>query len=107
MSTTLEPVVCCAPLAAAAMSDDEATATAELFRTRRPARPDREPRRDERRAGVRVQALRAAGAPPSRPSPTIWKKLVDAGLLEREQRGKWAYFALGATPSRSSRRSPT
>ena len=22
------------------------------------------------------------------------KKLVDAGLLEREQRGKWAYFAL-------------
>jgi ArsR family transcriptional regulator, arsenate/arsenite/antimonite-responsive transcriptional repressor len=22
------------------------------------------------------------------------KKLVDAGLLEREQRGKWAYFSL-------------
>src|SRR6188474_2120335 len=29
------------------------------------------------------------------------KKLVDAGLLEREQRGKWAYFSL--TPEASER----
>jgi ArsR family transcriptional regulator, arsenate/arsenite/antimonite-responsive transcriptional repressor len=29
------------------------------------------------------------------------KRLVDAGLLEREQRGKWAYFSL--TPEASER----
>jgi ArsR family transcriptional regulator, arsenate/arsenite/antimonite-responsive transcriptional repressor len=29
------------------------------------------------------------------------KRLVDAGLLDREQRGKWAYFSL--TPEASTR----
>ena len=32
VSTTVEPVVCCAPLAASTLSDEEAEATAELFR---------------------------------------------------------------------------
>ena len=32
VSATLEPVVCCAPLAASTLSDEEAEATAELFR---------------------------------------------------------------------------
>lgn len=95
MSTTLEPVVCCAPLAAAAMSDDEASATAELFRALGdPAR-------------VRIVNLVATSDEPvcacelyeplGLAQPTVshhLKKLVDAGLLEREQRGKWAYFAL-------------
>ena len=26
------------------------------------------------------------------------KKLMDAGLLEREQRGVWAYYSLPTTP---------
>src|SRR3954466_650492 len=36
-------------------------------------------------------------APLGLSQPTVshhLKKLVDAGLLEREQRGKWAYFSL-------------
>ena len=95
VSTTLEPVACCAPLAAAAMSDDEASATAELFRALGdPAR-------------VRIVNLVATSDEPvcacelyeplGLAQPTVshhLKKLVDAGLLEREQRGKWAYFAL-------------
>ena len=32
MSTTLEPAVCCAPLAASTLTDEEAKATAELFK---------------------------------------------------------------------------
>jgi ArsR family transcriptional regulator len=95
VSTTLEPVACCAPLAAPAMSDDEASATAELFRALGdPAR-------------VRIVNLVATSDEPvcacelyeplGLAQPTVshhLKKLVDAGLLEREQRGKWAYFAL-------------
>ena len=70
VSTTLEPVVCCAARPPAAMSDDEASAAAELFRAGDPARPDREPRRDERRAGARASST-SRWASPSRPSPTI------------------------------------
>lgn len=95
MSTTLEPVACCAPLSTAAMSDAEASATAELFRALGdPAR-------------VRIVNLVATSdesvcacelyEPLGLAQPTVshhLKKLVDAGLLEREQRGKWAYFTL-------------
>ena len=86
------PVACCAPLAAPALSDEEAEATAALFRALGdPAR-------------VRILNLLATADEPvcvcelrrcrSRLSqPTVshhLKKLTDAGLLEREQRGKWA-----------------
>src|SRR5690348_15538732 len=88
-------VECCAPLAAPVLSDEEAEATAQLFRAlSEPAR-------------VRiVNVLAAAGEPVcacnlNEPvglsQPTVshhLKKLVDVGLLEREQRGKWAYFSL-------------
>ena len=40
---------------------------------------------------------RSANEPVGLAQPTVshhLKKLVDAGLLEREQRGKWAYFSL-------------
>jgi ArsR family transcriptional regulator, arsenate/arsenite/antimonite-responsive transcriptional repressor len=33
-------------------------------------------------------------------------KLLDAGLLEREQRGRWAYFSLSRDAVRHWRRSP-
>ena len=95
MSTTLEPAVCCAPLAASTLTDEEAMATAELFKALGdPAR-------------VRLVNLIATndGAvcqcdliePVGLSQPTVshhMKKLVDAGLVEREQRGKWAYFSL-------------
>ena len=95
MTSTLEAAVCCAPLASSALSDEEAAATAELFKALGdPAR-------------VRLVNLIATndGAvcqcdliePLGLSQPTVshhMRKLVDAGLVEREQRGKWAYFSL-------------
>ena len=95
MSTTLEPVACCAPLGAPSLSDDEADATAELFRALGdPARV--------RIVNVIARSREAVCAcelyePLGLSQPTVshhLKKLTDAGLLEREQRGKWAYFSL-------------
>jgi ArsR family transcriptional regulator, arsenate/arsenite/antimonite-responsive transcriptional repressor len=88
-------VACCAPLGARALSEDEAVATAELFKALGdPAR-------------VRIVNTLASTAEPvcacefepalGLSQPTVshhLKKLVEAGLLEREQRGKWAYFSL-------------
>ena len=93
--SAVEPVSCCAPLAAAKLTDAEASATAELFKALGdPAR-------------VRaINILATAGEPVCicnliRPlalsQPTVshhMKKLLDAGIVEREQRGKWAYFSL-------------
>jgi ArsR family transcriptional regulator len=88
-------VVCCAPLAAPALSPEEAEATAELFRALGDA------------ARVRIVNLLATSGEPvcvcelTEPlglaQPTVshhLRKLLDAGLVEREQRGKWAYFSL-------------
>ncbi|MGZ4384578.1 MAG: ArsR/SmtB family transcription factor [Gaiellaceae bacterium] len=93
--TEVAAIECCAPLAAAALSAQEAEATAELFRALGdPAR-------------VRIMNLLATSGdtvcacnltgPLGLAQPTVshhLKKLVEAGLLEREQRGKWAYFSL-------------
>ena len=92
-SATIDAVACCAPLAAPVLSDEEAVATAELFKAL--ADPAR----------VRIVNLLATAGEPvcacnlNEPvglsQPTVshhLKKLVDAGLLEREQRGKWAYY---------------
>jgi ArsR family transcriptional regulator len=95
VSATLEPVACCAPLGAPSLSDDEADATAELFRALGdPARV--------RIVNVIARSREAVCAcelyePLGLSQPTVshhLKKLTDAGLLEREQRGKWAYFSL-------------
>ena len=95
MSVLVEPVACCAPLAAPALTEEEASATAELFKAL--ADPAR----------VRIVNLLATSDEPvcacelyeplGLSQPTVshhLKKLTDAGLLEREQRGKWAYFSL-------------
>src|SRR5438045_1740472 len=88
-------IACCAPLAAPTLDEEEALATAELFKgLADPAR-------------VRIVNLLATSsepvcacelyAPLGLAQPTVshhLKKLTDAGLLEREQRGKWAYFSL-------------
>ena len=96
MSTgAVEPVACCGPLAAAMLSDDEARATAELFKALA----------DPARVRI-VNVLATSGEPVcvchlieplALSQPTVshhLKKLTDAGLLEREQRGRWAYFSL-------------
>jgi ArsR family transcriptional regulator, arsenate/arsenite/antimonite-responsive transcriptional repressor len=91
----LPVIACCVPLSAPALTDDEARATAELFKAL--ADPAR----------VKILNLLATTGEPVcvcefTPSlglaqPTVshhLKKLTDAGLLEREQRGKWAYFSI-------------
>jgi ArsR family transcriptional regulator, arsenate/arsenite/antimonite-responsive transcriptional repressor len=86
---------CCAPLGAASLSDAEAEATATLFKA--VADPHR----------VKIINLLATSTNPlcvchltgplGLSQPTVshhLKKLVQAGLLDREQRGTWAYYSL-------------
>src|SRR5919198_603376 len=95
--TSLELIDCCRPLGAATLSDEEAEASAALFRVL--ADPAR----------VKIVNLLATSDGPvcacefepalRLSQPTVshhLKKLTDAGLLEREQRGRWAYFSLDA-----------
>ena len=91
----LELTGCCRPLGAPTLSDEEAQATAAIFRALSdPAR-------------VKIVNLLATSGEPvcacefepalGLSQPTVshhLKKLTEAGLLEREQRGKWAYFSL-------------
>jgi ArsR family transcriptional regulator len=89
------PVACCTPLAAPSLSDDQAEATARLFKAL--ADPHR----------VKILNLLATSPEPvcvcefTEPlglsQPTVshhLKKLVQAGLLVREQRGTWAYYSM-------------
>ena len=96
-TTTALPVAsaCWAPLGAPSLSDDQAKATARVFKAL--ADPAR----------VRIVNLLAISPEPvcvceftgplGLSQPTVshhLKKLVAAGLLEREQRGTWAYYSL-------------
>ncbi len=95
MAVVNEPVACCGPLAAPTLSDGEAQATAEVFKALA----------DPARVRI-VNVLATSGEPVcvcnlieplGLSQPTVshhLKKLTEAGLLEREQRGKWAYFSL-------------
>ena len=89
------PVACCVPLAASSMSDEEAEATASLFKAL--GDPTR----------VRIVNLLATSEVPvcvcellphvGLSQPTVshhLRKLAEAGLLRREQRGTWAYYSL-------------
>ena len=96
MTATLEAIACCAPLGADALSDGEAEATAGLFKALA----------DPARVRIVNVLARNEGEPVcichlieplGLSQPTVshhMKRLLDAGLVEREQRGKWAYFAL-------------
>lgn len=88
-------VACCEPLSAPALTDEAATATADLFKAL--ADPAR----------VRIVNVLATSNSPvcicdlieplGLAQPTVshhMKKLADAGLVAREQRGRWAYFTL-------------
>ena len=88
-------IACCAPLSAPMLSDEEAEATADLFRALGdPAR-------------VRIVNVLATTSEPvcvcelveplGLTQPTVshhMKKLTDVGVLEREQRGRWAFYSL-------------
>jgi ArsR family transcriptional regulator len=91
------PLACCAPLSTPVLSDDEAEGTAALFRAL--ADPGR----------VRIVNVLATSEEPvcvcdlieplGLSQPTVshhLKKLTDVGLLDREQRGKWAYFSINS-----------
>ena len=97
MSETLTPIACCAPLAAPELNEDAAAATAALFAALGNA------------ARVRIVNLLAAGDGPvclcnlieplGLAQATVsqhLKRLVEAGLVLREERGKWSYFSLDA-----------
>jgi ArsR family transcriptional regulator len=86
---------CCAPLGAADMAPADAEATAALFKAL--ADPHR----------VRILNLLATSSEPvcvceltepvglSQSTVSFHlKKLLDAGLLQREQRGTWAYYSV-------------
>jgi ArsR family transcriptional regulator len=94
LSQMLAPAICCRPLDDDLTTDD-AEATAALFRAL--ADPAR----------VHIVSMLARSSEPAcvceltaplgLSQPTVshhLKKLVQAGLLEREQRGVWAYYSL-------------
>jgi ArsR family transcriptional regulator, arsenate/arsenite/antimonite-responsive transcriptional repressor len=100
MSAALDLIDCCQPLASSRLSDDEAEATATLFKALAdPARVKI----------VNMLALSDAPVCACEFHPALGvsqatashhlKKLTDAGLLEREQRGKWAFFSLNPEAS--------
>ena len=88
-------IACCAPLAATDLTDEEAAATARLFRALGdPAR-------------VRIMNLLLSADEPvcvcdvtpatGLAQPTVsfhLRKLLEAGLLRREERGTWAYYSI-------------
>ena len=95
MTETLTSIACCQPLAAPSLTDEEVESTAALFKALGdPAR-------------VKILNLLAQTRSPvcacefepalGLSQPTVshhLKKLTEAGLIEREQRGKWAYFSI-------------
>jgi ArsR family transcriptional regulator, arsenate/arsenite/antimonite-responsive transcriptional repressor len=95
MTVPLAPIACCRPLAAPSLSDEEIRSTAALFRALGdPARV--------KIVNLLAKADGAVCACEFEPAlglaqPTVshhLKKLTEAGLLERERRGRWAYFSL-------------
>jgi len=91
----LAPVACCTPVAAPGITTEQAQALAAIFKSL--ADPNR----------VRIVNLLANAAEPvcvcefmphlglSQGTVSFHlKKLLTVGLLEREQRGTWAYYSL-------------
>lgn len=87
---------CCSPMTGRVVADDDAETLARMFKAL--GDPTR----------VKLISLIAAGAsgeacvcdltePVGLSQPTVshhMKQLVEAGLVTREQRGKWAYFSV-------------
>ena len=95
MTEMLTAIECCAPVAAPELDDEEASATAALFAALGHV------------GRVRIVNVLAASAEPvclcnlaeplgipQATASTHLKRLVDVGLVVREERGKWTYFSL-------------
>ena len=91
----VSPAACCAPLAASTLSAEEAEATAAVFKALA----------DPHRVRIVNQLANSPepicscdfNGPLGLAQPTVshhLKRLVKAGLLDREQRGSWAYYSL-------------
>jgi ArsR family transcriptional regulator, arsenate/arsenite/antimonite-responsive transcriptional repressor len=93
--TSLQVIDCCVPLGSHALADDEAEATARVFKALGdPARMkilSLVATADE--AVCACEFAPALGLTQATVSHHL-KKLTEIGLLDREQRGKWAYFSL-------------
>jgi ArsR family transcriptional regulator, arsenate/arsenite/antimonite-responsive transcriptional repressor len=91
----LDLVECCGSLGDETLDDDQAEGTAAIFKALAdPARVkivNLLARSDE--AACACEFHPVLGLTQATVSHHL-KKLTDAGLLEREQRGKWAYFSL-------------
>ena len=99
--TSTDAIACCRPLDAPALAHDEAEATAALFRALADPARVKIVNLSRRRAPVcACEFVPVLGLAQATVSHHL-KKLTDAGLLEREQRGKWAYFSI--SPSAASR----
>ena len=96
MPTPLPLVQCCAPLASAALSEDEASELERVFKALA----------DRHRVKILNRLLAAGGEAVcvcdlqdllglKQPSVSYHlKQLLDAGIVEREKRGSYAYFSL-------------
>lgn len=93
-----QAAACCVPLTAVQLSDEEAAATAAVFKALG------DPHR------VRIVNLLAAAPGPvcvcdltpalGISQPTVshhLKRLLQAGLVDRERRGTWSYYSLNPT----------
>src|SRR5512135_3891055 len=91
----LPVIACCEPLDAPVLSDQAAEATADLFKALGdPARVRIVNALATSREAVCICDLIE---PLGLSQPTVshhMKKLADAGVVAREQRGRWAYFSL-------------
>ena len=93
---SLPPVQCCAPLGEAALSDDEAEQLEQVFKALA----------DRHRVKILNRLLSAGGEAICAcdfeellelKQPTVsyhLKQLLNAGIVERERRGSYAYFSL-------------
>jgi ArsR family transcriptional regulator len=96
--SVLEPtsaVACCAPLGASDLSEDEASATATLFKALA------DPARVRILNVLATQTDAVCGCDLEEPlglsQPTVsfhLKKLHEAGVLDRDKRGVWVYYSL-------------
>ena len=89
------PVACCVPLDAPTLSDEEAVAAATMFKALAdPARV-----RIVNMLATAGEGICVCDLTPhlGLSQPTVshhLRKLAEAGLLEREQRGTWAFYSL-------------
>jgi ArsR family transcriptional regulator len=94
--TSLPPVRCCAPLGQSTLSDDDATLLEQVFKALA----------DRHRVKILNRLLSAGGEAVcvcdledllELKQPTVsyhLKQLLNAGIVEREKRGSFAYFSL-------------